>query len=109
MTIRIIVRDCDEGAARHVGGPVQTRIKSFDVELPELEQFLRAEGQPDYISRQVMGVELLDATPGLAQAEPCFYADHCAEEGMCAEGCAVQKDRAARAAGVDLPDGAKNG
>lgn len=59
MTIRIIVRQSDEGAARHVGGPVQTRHKTFDVELPELEQFLRAEGQPDYTSREVIGVEIL--------------------------------------------------
>lgn len=57
--IRIIVRECDEGSARNVGGPVQTRHRTFDVELPELEQHLRAEGQPDYICREVIGVELI--------------------------------------------------
>lgn len=59
MTIRIIVRQSDEGAARHVGGPVQTSHKTFDVDLSEVEHFLRATGQPDYICREVIGVELL--------------------------------------------------
>jgi hypothetical protein len=63
MSIRIIVRQSDEGAAMHVGGPVQTSHKTFDVDLPELEQFLRAEGQPTYIRRELIGVELLTLPP----------------------------------------------
>jgi hypothetical protein len=59
MTLRIIVRQSDEGAARNVGGPVQTSYKTFDVELPALEAFLSADGQPDYICREVIGVEVL--------------------------------------------------
>ena len=60
MSIRIIVREADVGAAMHVGGPVRSILKTFDVELPDLERYLRAEGQPDYVHREVMGVELLD-------------------------------------------------
>lgn len=59
--IRVIVRECDLGAAMHVGGPVNTRLRTFDVELPELEQHLRAEGQPEYVRREVLGVELIAA------------------------------------------------
>lgn len=57
--LRIIVRECDEGAARHVGGPVQTRHRTFDVDLPDLEQHLRGDGVPDYVSREVIGIEVL--------------------------------------------------
>lgn len=64
MTIRIIVREANEGAARHVGGPVQTSHRTFDVDLPELEAHLRGEGQPDYICREVIGVELLASSGG---------------------------------------------
>lgn len=46
------------------------------------------------------------ATAGVdvpAVPEPCFYADQCADEGMCADGCAVQKDRLARGVGGTSP------
>jgi hypothetical protein len=58
--IRIIVRESDEGAARNVGGPVQTRHRTFDVHLPDLEQYLRNVPY-DYVMREVIGVELLAA------------------------------------------------
>ena len=63
MTLRFIVRECDLGAAMHVGGPVNTRHRTFDLDIHELEQHLRAEGQPEYVRREVIGVELIDATP----------------------------------------------
>jgi hypothetical protein len=62
MTIRIIVRECDEGAARNVGGPVQTRHRTFDVDLPELEAYLRNVPY-DYVCREVIGVELVAVAP----------------------------------------------
>lgn len=65
MTMRIIVREADEGAAMHVGGPVRTSHRTFDAELPDLEQYLRALGLPNYLHREVIGVELLEPAPGV--------------------------------------------
>lgn len=113
MRIRIIVRECDLGAAMHVGGPVNTRHRSFDVELPELEQHLRAEGQPDYLRREVIGVEVLpqrEADPSREYRELMLLAASDLESwmksyhpGEAATAETVKRLRAA--AGVDLPDG----
>lgn len=64
MTIRIIVRTDDAAMACNVGGTVLSEFRTFDVELPELEAFLR--GQPvahpstKYDHRQVIGVEIVE-------------------------------------------------
>lgn len=84
MTIRIIVRQADEGAAMHVGGPVNVSHRTFDLALPELEQYLRADGQPDYIRREVIGVELLEPAPGVPPCEAPSKITSLAE--FCAEG-----------------------
>ncbi len=55
--IRIIVRQLDESAACNVGGPVSQSLKTFDVELLEVETFL--DEVPQWIRREVIGVELL--------------------------------------------------
>ena len=68
--IRLIIRDTDYGAAVHVGGDVETRFKTFDVELPaEVEAYLReftderdrllAEKKSIWWAREVVGVEVL--------------------------------------------------
>jgi hypothetical protein len=59
--IRIIVRTSDCGAAAHVGGPVDLSFKTFDVSIPELEQFLSE--KRDYSAREVVGVEVIAWRP----------------------------------------------
>ena len=58
--IRIIIRTCNDYMASHVGGPVVTDYKTFDVELKEVEGFLRAKHDDIYTDRRVQGIELLD-------------------------------------------------
>ncbi len=63
--IRIVIQETDFGNAANIGGPVETRIKTFDVELPEVEKHLHAaekakeEKRQCWFSRQVIGVEVL--------------------------------------------------
>ena len=60
--IRVIVETCDAGMAANVGGSAETTFRTFDVDLPALEAFLREpEGPPkwSYSHRQVKGVEVL--------------------------------------------------
>jgi hypothetical protein len=60
--IRIVVRT-DHADMAVVGSDVLSKWKTFDVELPELEQYLRADiGK--YSQRQVSGVELLEKEGG---------------------------------------------
>ena len=39
--LRIVVQTCDCGMAANVGGSVESSVKTFDAELPELEAYLR--------------------------------------------------------------------
>lgn len=55
--IRIIVRTVDIGSAINVGGPVDTKFKTFDVSLPELEEYLERRSQ--YESKEVIGVDVV--------------------------------------------------
>lgn len=57
MTLRIILRETDDGAARNVGGPVNTEWFTIEIEAPLLETLLRQKGQ--YMRREVVGVELV--------------------------------------------------
>jgi hypothetical protein len=59
--IRIVVQEAEAGMAANVGGPVQIKYRTFDVNLPELEAYLREpkEQKLTYTDRQVSGVELL--------------------------------------------------
>lgn len=57
--IRVLVRTNDNGAAVHVGGPVNISYRTFDVVAPALEAFLREYEAPTYTHREVVGVELL--------------------------------------------------
>ena len=54
--IRIVCRDTDVGAAVNVGGPVNLTYKTFDVELPAVEEWLR---EPIAYRREVIAVEIL--------------------------------------------------
>jgi hypothetical protein len=46
--------------AANIGGSVFTKIKTFDVSLPEVEAYLQAKlDNPGYAQRQIIGVESL--------------------------------------------------
>lgn len=58
MTIRIIVRTDDAGMACNVGGGVHSEFRTFDIEAPEIENFL-GQSLGTYAQRQIVGVENL--------------------------------------------------
>lgn len=60
--IRILVRSDYAGMAVNVVGSVHTEHKTFDVEIPELEKYLR-ESNGTYSHANVIGVELLEVKP----------------------------------------------
>jgi len=69
--IRVIVRTVNCANAAHVGGPIDTDYKTFDVDLPELKKFLQ---EPTlngwtYHAREVVGVELLEDAPAKRKSE----------------------------------------
>lgn len=59
--IRIIVRTDDAGMACNVGGAVETTFRTFELDIPALEAFLREPKAKDwqYTQRQAVGIELL--------------------------------------------------
>lgn len=57
--IRIIVRTDDASMAANVGGAVHTEYRTFAVDLPEVEAFLRETAKFQYTQRQVTGIELV--------------------------------------------------
>jgi hypothetical protein len=62
--IRIHIRTDDRAAAGHIGGAVDT-LKSFDVDLPEVEAYIRA-NSGKWCFCQVYGAELIpQEVPGV--------------------------------------------
>lgn len=61
--LRIIVQTDDANMAAHVGGNVHISHRTFDVELPELEAFLRDTAN-NYAQRRVIGVEVPELSGG---------------------------------------------
>ena len=61
--IRVVVQTCDAGMAANVGGSVHSSIRTFDVEAPELERWLRQDSGV-YVHRQVTGVECIPDSGG---------------------------------------------
>ena len=62
--IRFIVKEVYVGHVVHAGGQPETRLVSFDGDQEALERFLRYEDnprgkQPNYLVRELLGVELL--------------------------------------------------
>lgn len=60
--IRIIVRTDSAAMAANVGGSVYVKYRTFDVDLPEVEQALRSGGYNEdgsFEHTQVVGVEIL--------------------------------------------------
>lgn len=60
MALRVIVTTSDATAAAHVGGPVNVTHKTFDIEAPEVEAFMR-ESMNDFCNRVLVGVEVIDS------------------------------------------------
>lgn len=58
--LRIIARDDDAGMAANVGGSVLTTFKTFEVALPEIEEWLRKR-QGCYSHAQILGIEIIDS------------------------------------------------
>lgn len=56
--LRLVLQRIHTGDAVNIGGPVVTRIHTFDFDLPDAEKHLRK--QDAWNSVQVVGVEVLD-------------------------------------------------
>jgi len=56
--IRIICADTDYSSAANVGGPVDTRHRTFDIDAPEVEAFLKGSGK--WNSRSFVGIEVVE-------------------------------------------------
>jgi hypothetical protein len=56
--IRIVCSIADASMAANVGGPVQVAMKTFDVDLPELEQWLTKRDH-SYQERTFTGIEVI--------------------------------------------------
>lgn len=63
--LRIIVRTDDASMAVNVGGAVHTSFRTFEIDAPELEAFLREPTGKNwsYAGRHVIGIELAPPTP----------------------------------------------
>jgi len=67
--LRVVVETCDAGMAANVGGRVDCSVRTFDIEAPELEAYLREftdagkQGQM-YWHRRAVGVEVLPNKEG---------------------------------------------
>lgn len=59
--LRIVVKEVDGSHAAHVGGPNVETVKTFDIDEPELEAYLRKkDGNGNtFLWRNVVGVEIL--------------------------------------------------
>jgi len=64
MALRIIIRTDDASLAANIGGAVETQYRTFDVDLPEVEEFLSEPKSRKwaYAHRQVVGVEIKEPT-----------------------------------------------
>lgn len=60
--LRIVIQHVHTGSACNVGGPVTTRVQTFDAELPEVEQALRSADRWNDV--QVVGIEVLEVAKG---------------------------------------------
>lgn len=56
--VRIIVQQTNAAAAAHVGGPITTEYRTFDVEAPELVAIMRS-SLDQFCHRSIVGVEVL--------------------------------------------------
>lgn len=57
--LRVVFQRIHTGAACNIGGPVTSSVRTFDVDLPEVEQFMRSEDKWNDVN--VIGIEVLEA------------------------------------------------
>ena len=57
--LRLLLKHDDAGMAANVGGSVLTTFKTFDVEAPEVEAWLKLPEGNIYAQVQIIGVELV--------------------------------------------------
>lgn len=62
--IRIIVREQDASKAANCGGSTEIEYRTFEIEAPALEAYLRESRQPNwtYVTREIVGSELPETT-----------------------------------------------
>lgn len=60
--LRIIIKSDDASMAANAGGSVLVEYKTFNVSLPQVEAYLSATLSSNLAHRQVVGIELLQAT-----------------------------------------------
>lgn len=60
MALRVIITTSDATVAAHVGGSVNVTHKTFDIEAPEVEAFMR-EGMNEFSNRVIVGVEIIES------------------------------------------------
>ena len=58
--IRIVVTVACAGMAANVGGPVEIKMRTFDIDNPELETLLRIGERDSYSTAHVSGAEVID-------------------------------------------------
>lgn len=56
--IRLIIEVSNFGAAANLGGPVDVGYKTFDVDLPDVERFLK-NNTSTYSSATLKGIEII--------------------------------------------------
>ena len=61
--LRVLCRMEDAGKAANVGGSVDCEYKTFDVDLPEVEEYIRPQPDLTYRYVEVIGVEVLPSPP----------------------------------------------
>lgn len=61
--VRICVCVSNAGMAANVGGPVQVRMRTFDIENAELEVLLTEGSCGGYVETHVIGAEVIKETP----------------------------------------------
>jgi hypothetical protein len=57
--LRIVTKQDNAGMAANCGGSVLSTLKTFDIELPEVEAYLKSFDKDTYSHVQVIGVEVL--------------------------------------------------
>jgi len=59
--LRLIFRETDIGAAANIGGPVNVKHETFDVDLPHVESWLRKYEGNQWTTRELVGVAIVSA------------------------------------------------
>lgn len=57
--IRIICAETDANFSGHVGGPPSVLHRTFEVDLPEVELWLKDANNNAYLNRSFVGIEII--------------------------------------------------